>query len=225
MKILIVGDGTQGKFIAQTLAKAENEVTIIDSDIKVEELLTFAQHEEVDIDVVVGDGCEYEILEKAECSKSDVVLACTGDDEDNLVISLLAKQEFGVPRVLARVNHPNNEWLFNDHWGVDRAVSGSHILTSLVEEEITSDHIVGLLSFDDGKVKLVETKLSQTSALVGKQISEIELPRECSVVAILREGHVVFSRHDTVLSGGDEVILLTKTEVSDEINEIFEAVV
>lgn len=223
MKILIVGSGTQGKFIAQTLAKAENDVTIIDSDIKVEELLTFAQHEDVDINVIVGDGCEYEVLENAQCSKCDVVLACTGDDEDNLVISLLAKQEFGVPRVLARVNHPNNEWLFNDHWGVDRAVSGSHILTSLVEEEITSDHIVDLLSFDDGKVKIIETKLSNTSSVIGKQISEIELPNECSIVAILREGHVKFSRQDSVLSAGDEVILLTKTEVSDEITAIFES--
>lgn len=223
MKVLIVGAGTQGKFIAQTLAGENNDVIVIDRDFKVEELLSFASHEEVDISVSVGDGCDYEILESAGCSDVDVVLACTGDDEDNLVISLLAKQEFGVPRVLARINHPQNEWLFNDHWGVDRAVSGSHILTSLIEEEITSDHIVGLLSFDDGKVKLVEVKLSASSNIVGKQISEIDLPHECSVVAILREGHVVFSKSDTVLSSGDEVILLTKSEASEEVREIFEA--
>ena len=222
MDVVIIGTGTQGKYIARTLANGKHNVTVIDRDFKVEELLSISQREEILIDVIVGDGCDYEVLEKANCNSADVVLACTGDDEDNLVIALLAKQEFGVPKVIARVNHPENEWLFNDHWGVDMAVSGSHILTSLVEEEITSDHIIGLLSLDDGKVNIVEIKLSATSEMLDKQISNIDLPRECSIVAILREGHVVFSHNDTVLTAGDEIILLTRSDASDKVREIFE---
>jgi trk system potassium uptake protein TrkA len=222
MDVVIIGAGTQGKYIARTLANGNNNVTVIDKDFKVEELLSISQRDEIIIDVIVGDGCDYNVLENAKCNNADVVLACTGDDEDNLVIALLAKQEFGVPKVIARVNHPENEWLFNDHWGVDLAVSGSHILTALVEEEITSDHIIALLSLDDGKVNIVEIKLSASSNMVDKQLSEIDLPKECSIVAILREGHVVFSHDNTVLSIGDEIILLTKSEASEEVKNIFE---
>ena len=223
MKILIIGAGTQGKFIARTLANDDNFVTVIDRDFKAEELLSFVSNPHVNLDVIIGDGCDYDILERAGCDSADVVFSCTGDDEDNLVVSLLAKQEFGVPKVLARINNPENKWLFNDHWGVDRGVSGTHILTSLVEEELTSDHIVGLLSFDDGKVELVEIRISQTSALVNKQLSDIELPKECSIVAILRNGHVVYSRDDTTLYKDDEIIILTNTVASEEVREIFEA--
>ena len=222
MNVLIVGAGTQGKFIAQTLSNDSNNVTVVDYDPRAKELLSFASNESNSINVVIGDGCEYATLEKANCNTADVVLACSGDDEDNLVISLLAKQEFGVSRVLARVNHPHNEWLFNDHWGVDKAVSGSHILTSLIEEEITSDLMIGLLKFEDGKVELVEIKLSASSKLIGKQYSEIELPRECSTVAILRDSHVMFSYSSVVLSVGDEIILLAHNEVIKDVKELLE---
>jgi trk system potassium uptake protein TrkA len=221
MNVVVVGCGTNGKYAAIELARVGHSVAVIDIDFQAEEMWSIASMEDLNINVVIGDGCEVPTLTKANAAEADVVLACTGDDEDNLVISLLAKQEFGVPRVIARVNHPRNEWLFNDHWGIDRAVSPSHMLTSLVEEEVSQDKIVELLSFDDGRVELVETKLSGQSGLAGKSIEELDIPRECSVVAVVREGHVIFPRPETVIASGDEVILLTSKSTAAEVHEIF----
>ena len=108
---------------------------------------------------MLGDACEPWVLEDAELAHADVVVAATGDDEDNLVTSLLAKQEFAVPRVLARVNHPKNEWLFTEQWGVDTAVSPPHMLTSMVEEAVTSGDLVQLLRLEGGRISIVEMKL------------------------------------------------------------------
>ena len=223
MNVVVVGCGTHGKYVALELCKVGHAVTVVDKNFKAEELWSVASINDYQLSIVIGDGCDIKTLQQAECSGMDVLLSCTGDDEDNLVISLLAKQEFGVPRVIARVNHPKNEWLFDDNWGIDRAVSPSHLLTSLVEEEVSRDKVVGLLSFDDGRVELVETTLSDESLLVGKTITDLEIPRECSVVAVLRDGHVVFPRPETVVASGDEIILLASKSVTNEVHAIFEA--
>lgn len=221
MNIVVVGCGTNGKYVALELCNNGHNVTVVDTNFRAEELWSVASRDNLNLSVVIGDGCEVATLKDAHCNEADVLLACTGDDEDNLVISLLAKQEFGIPRIIARVNHPKNEWLFNEHWGIDRAVSPPHLLTALVEEEVSHDKLVGLLSFDDGRVELVEAKLSDESPVINKQLSELLIPRECSVVAVVREGHVVFPRPETVLAQNDEVILLATRGTSDEINEIF----
>ena len=140
---------------------------------------------------VYGDACEPRILEQADVRSADVVVAATGDDEDNLVTSLLAKQEFGVPRVLARVNHPKNEWLFDEQWGVDASVSPPHILTAMVEEAVTVGDLVRLLRLEGGKVALVEMRLPDQSPNVGRALYELRLPPDTTLVAILREGHVI----------------------------------
>ena len=222
MNVVVVGGGTHGRYVSLELVQVGHNVTVIDIDFKAEELWSVASLNDYPLKVIIGDGCDVKTLQAAQCSDADVLLSCTGDDEDNLVISLLAKQEFGVPRVIARVNHPRNEWMFNDHWGIDRAVSPPHLLTSLVEEEVSRDKIVGLLSFDDGRVELVESTLSDESKLAGKTIAELDIPRECSVVAVLREGHVVFPRSETVVAPGDEIILLSSKAASAEVHAIFE---
>lgn len=222
MNVVVVGCGTHGRYVALELCKVGHSVTVIDRNFKIEELWSVASMNDYKLSIVIGDGCDVKTLQRAECSGADVLLSCTGDDEDNLVVSLLAKQEFGVPRVIARVNHPQNEWMFDDNWGIDRAVSPPHLLTSLVEEEISRDKIVGLLSFDDGRVELVETTLSDESGLVGKSIAELEIPRECSIVAVLRDGHVIFPRPDTVVDSGDEIILLASKSSANEVHAIFE---
>src|SRR5205823_11299836 len=107
------------------------------------------------VEWLVADACEVNSLRKAQLETCDVVVAATGDDEDNLVISLLAKQEFGVPRVVARVNHPKNEWLFNENWGVDLSVSTPHLITALVEEAVSVGRLVRILQFEGGNVRLV----------------------------------------------------------------------
>jgi trk system potassium uptake protein TrkA len=168
----------------------------------------------------MGDACELWVLERAQIQSTDVMVAATGDDEDNLVISLLAKQEYSVPRVLARVNHPKNEWLFTEQWGVDAAVSPPHILTSLVEEAITVGDLVRLLPLERGRVGLVELTLPEDSPNAGRPLYELRLPPDTAIVAILREGHTVIPQPETVMAGSDEIIALTAPENEDQLRHV-----
>ncbi len=158
--------------------------------------------------VVLGDACEPWVLEAADVKLAEVLVAATGDDEDNLVTSLLAKQEFAVPRVLARVNHPKNEWLFTEQWGVDAAVSPPHILTAMVEEAVTVGDLVRLIRLEGGRISIVEMTLPGASPTIGRPLYELRLPPDSAVVAILRDGHVVIPQPETVFSAGDEVVAL-----------------
>jgi trk system potassium uptake protein TrkA len=140
----------------------------------------------------------------------------TGDDEDNLVISLLAKQEFAVPRVIARVNHPKNHWLFNEAWGVDVAVSTPQLLAALVEEAVSVGVLVRLLQFEGGNTRLVEVTLAEGSPAEGTSLGDLGLPRGATIVALVRDGHVVVPRSDTILDQGDEVLLLASAQIEDD---------
>ncbi|NBO05951.1 MAG: TrkA family potassium uptake protein, partial [Actinobacteria bacterium] len=132
----------------------------------------------------------------------------TGDDEDNLVVSLLAKQEFGVPRVVARVNNPKNYWMFNQMWGVDVSVSTPHLITSLVQEATSVGSFVRLMQLKGGKAELVEVTLAENSPAANRAISELVLPRSATIVAIVRAERVMVPTNDTVLRMGDEVMAL-----------------
>jgi trk system potassium uptake protein TrkA len=164
------------------------------------------------VDFLLGDACEPWVLEKANLTSADVVVAATGDDEDNLVTALLAKQEFAVPRVLARVNHPRNEWLFTEQWGVDVAVSVPHLLTALVEEAVTVGDLVRLLRLEGGRVAIVEMTIPEGSPNDGRPLYELRIPADSAVVAVLRDGHVVIPQPETVVAAGDEVIALAAAE-------------
>src|SRR5438093_10206622 len=154
MKVVVAGAGNVGRHLAADLTERGHEVTLIEQDTGV---MSRARAElPGGVNFLLGDACEPYILEEAKLGQADVIVAATGDDEDNLVISLLAKQEFAVPRVVARVNHPKNAWLFNESWGVDISMSPPHILTSLVEEAVTVGGVVELLRLEHGKVRLVE---------------------------------------------------------------------
>jgi trk system potassium uptake protein TrkA len=167
-----------------------------------------------------GDACEVSTLQDAGFGGADVVVAATGDDEDNLVVSLLAKQEFAVPRVIARVNHPKNLWLFNETWGVDVSVSIPHLMTALVEEAVSVGSLVRLLHFSEGKAGLVEVTLAEESPAGGRQIAELGMPRDASVVALVRDRRVVVPRGDTTLLPGDEVIALVTVDSEDAVRGI-----
>ena len=152
-------------------------------------------------------------------------VASTGDDKVNLVASLLAKQEFGIPRVLARVNHPSNEWMFNESWGVDVAVSPPQLLASLVDEAVTVGDLVTLLRLEQGKVLLVEFTLAEESPAVGKVLGELTLPRDCALVAIVRNGHVIAPREETPLMAGDEILALSNEEAQGRLEELLSGLV
>jgi len=206
MRVVITGAGAVGRHLAADLAERAHDVTLIEQD---PAILAKAREVSPKVKFLLGDACEPWVLEQADLKTVDVVVAVTGDDEDNLVTTLLAKQEFGVPRCLARVNHPRNEWLFNEQWGVDAAVSPPHILTAMVEEAVTVGDLVRLLRLEGGRVGLVEMTLPEVSPNAGKPLYELRLPPDSAVVALLREGHVVIPQPETVLAAGDEVVALS----------------
>jgi trk system potassium uptake protein len=203
MNIVVAGAGNIGRYLAVDLATRGHDVTVVE---KLAEAMASVPTEA--LRPLVGDACDPTVLEAAGARDADVVVAATGDDEDNLVISLLAKQEFAVPRVLARVNHPTNEWLFDESWGVDLAVSPPHLLTALVEEEVTAGDVVPLLKLERGGVQLMEVRLDARSDAVGERIEDLRLPEDVVLLCILRHGHVVPARGTTPLDEGDEVLAL-----------------
>ena len=218
MRALIVGGGSVGRFIAAQLGSTGHDVVILDSSPAV--VSRYGRTDDPGVRWEEGDGCELGVLVRSGVETCDVIAAVTGDDEDNLVVSLLAKQEFGVPRVVARVNNPNNEWMFNEMWGVDVSVSTPHLITGLVQEAVDVGSLVRLLSFERGKAKLVEVTLAETSPAADRELVSLGFPREATVVAILRRDRVVVPHGDTVLRAGDEVIVLLAGDVDDEVREI-----
>lgn len=214
MKVVVAGAGNIGRYLAVDLARRGHETTVIDQSPE-----ALASVSDGTMHPVRGDACDPTVLEACGVREADVVVAATGDDEDNLVISLLAKQEFAVPRVLARVNHPTNEWLFNDSWGVDLAVSPPHLLTALVEEEVTAGDVVDLLKLERGAVHLMEVRLDDHSEAVGRRIEELDLPPDLILVAVVRSGHVVACRGTTPLAEGDEVLALVPDGRQEELRQ------
>lgn len=213
IRIAIVGAGNVGTFVAKDLSSKGHDVVLIEQNADTIALL----EEELDVSWIKGDACEISTLDEAVLSSCDVTVAATGDDEDNLVVSLLAKQEFAVPRVVARVNHPDNEWLFTETWGVDVAVSTPHLLTSLVEEAVSVGDLVRLLRLEQGKVALLEVTLAEGSPAAGKTVSGLRLPSDCTLVAIVRESHVIAPTAETPLHVGDEVMALAAPEAEAEL--------
>lgn len=219
MKVLVVGGGKVGTFITKELAGTGHSVTVVEQDpSRVNEVASV--HGTGGAVWMTADGCEVDALKSAGVEQADVVVAVTGDDEDNLVVSLLSKVEFGVPRVIARINNPDNEWLFNEAWGVDVAVSTPHLLTALVEEAVSVGSLVRLLSFEGGRVRLSEITLADDAKVVGQQLAELQMPRDSTVVAVVRDEHVIVPRGDTALAAGDEVLVLVSESGEPAVREL-----
>jgi trk system potassium uptake protein TrkA len=219
VRVVIAGGGNVGTFIARELHKAGHSVLVLEQQ---EAVVARHAADGDGIDWVVADACEFRSLEAAGLPGCDVVVAATGDDEDNLVVSLLARQEFGVPRIIARVNHPNNQWLFNENWGVDVAVSTPHLLTALVEEAVSVGSLVRLLRLEQGKVTLVEVTLDAEAPVIGQALRDVATPRDATIVAVIRDQHVVVPRGDTVLEVGDEVLALVSPDAEAELRSLLE---
>lgn len=216
MKVVIAGAGSVGTFIAEDLQNAGHTVLVIEQDADIVGRLS----ETIPCNWVIADACEVSSLQEAGVGDADVIVAATGDDEDNLVISLLAKQEFMIPRVIARVNHPKNHWMFNKSWGVDVAVSTPHLLSSLVEEAVSVGSLVRLLQFEKSGARLVEVTLADDSPANDSSISDLDFPRDTSVVAVLRSSNLIVPRGDIVLRAGDEVIALVTSTSEDALRSI-----
>lgn len=217
MKVAIAGAGKVGAYIANDLAAAGHHVLVVEKDAAVVAKL---RDQHVNATFALADAAEISELHKAGLGDVDVMVAATGEDQVNLVVSLLAKQEFAIPRVVARVNHPKNQWLFNEAWGVDVSVSTPHLLTALVEEAVSVGSLVQLLTFEQGEAKLVEVTLAGSCPNTGIPLSKLDVPRDATVVAVVREGHVVVPRGDTTLEAGDEVLALVTPESEARMKEL-----
>jgi len=216
MRVCIAGAGNVGLFIANELVDNGHEVLLIENDLEVVNRIPTR----AGIDVQAADACEVASLKEAGLDRCEVMVAATGDDEDNLVVSLLAKQEFAVPRVIARVNHPKNHWLFNASWGVDVSVSTPHLITALVDEAVSVGRLVRLFQLEGGAVGLVEVTLADDAPVHAMAVRDLAIPRDATIVAIVRDDHVVMPRGDTVLYAGDEVLALVTTEAEDPLRRM-----
>jgi trk system potassium uptake protein len=215
MRITIAGAGKVGRAIARELLSNGHEVLLIDREpAKAEpDVVPGAR-------VLLGDTCEIAVLDEADLPTCQVLIAATGDDKVNLVVSLLAKTEYGVPRVVARVNHPKNEWMFDESWGVDVAVSTPRMLSALVEEAVTVGDLVRLFTFRQGNANLVELTLAPSSGVVGSRVAEVQFPIDTSLVAIIRDTRVISPSPDDSLEAGDELLFVAAPDQEQALEDL-----
>jgi trk system potassium uptake protein len=215
MRVAIAGAGKVGRAIARELSEHKHEVLLIDKDAELARPGAVPGAE-----TLMADACEVSALEQARLAECQVVVAATGDDKVNLVVSLLAKTEFGVPRVVARVNHPKNEWMFDESWGVDVAVSTPRMLVALVEEAVSVGDLVRLFTFRQGAAELVEMTLPVDSTVVGCRVDSITWPEDTAPVALVRGSSVRPPAAHDVLEPGDELLFVATPEREPELQAL-----
>jgi trk system potassium uptake protein len=215
MRVAIAGAGNVGRSIAGELLENGHEVLLIEREPKALKKQTVPN-----ATWLLADACELDSLEEARLQDCTVVVAATGDDKVNLVVSLLSKTEYGVPRVVARINHPKNEWLFNESWGVDVAVSTPRLLAALVEEAVTVGDLVRLMTFRRGEANLVELTLPPDAPLAGHRVGDITWPRDVTLVAILRDNRVITPSPDDPLEAGDELMFLAAPDMEHDLHAL-----
>jgi trk system potassium uptake protein len=210
MRIAIAGAGSVGRSIARELLDNDHQVLLIDKDPRK------VQPDRIKgADWLLGDACEVANLENAKLEEFEVVIGATGDDKVNLVLSLLAKTEFSVRRVVARINHPANEWLFNEAWGVDVAVSTPRVLAALVEEAVEVGDVVRLFGLREGQANLVEVTLAESAPCAGHAVRDLDLPRDAALVAIVRGARVITPSDEEPLEPGDELLFVALPEAEE----------
>jgi trk system potassium uptake protein TrkA len=210
MKVAIAGAGAVGRSIARELLEKKHEVLLIDKDpVKVQ------PNRIKGAGWLLGDACEVANLEEAKLEEFDVVVGATGDDKVNLVVSLLAKTEFAVNRVVARINHPANEWLFTEAWGVDVAVSTPRVLASLVEEAVEVGDVVRLFGIREGQANLVELTLPDNAPCAGRPVRDLRLPKDSTLVGIVRGRRVITPTPEEPLEAGDELLFVALPDAED----------
>jgi trk system potassium uptake protein len=216
MRIAIAGAGNVGRALARELLDNGHQVLLIDRDPKALKIDSVP-----DAEWLMADACEIASLDNAQLNQCQVLVAATGDDKVNLVASLLGKTEYGVPRVVARINHPKNEWLFDQSWGVDVAVSTPRIIAALVEEAVSVGDVVRLFSFRKGQANLVEITLPDSSICIGKTVEEVTLPQDASLAAIIRDGRVISPAPSDLFIAGDELLFVASAAAEDQIKDCF----
>jgi trk system potassium uptake protein TrkA len=203
MRVAIAGAGGVGRSIARELIDNGHDVMLIERDPEKVDPGRVPQAEWLQ-----ADAAELASLEEARLQDCDVVISASGDDKVNLVVSLLAKTEFAVRRVVARINHPDNEWMFTEAWGVDVAVSTPRVMVALVEEAVSVGDLVRLMTFRQGQANLVEITLPKGAPVIGRAVADMHLPRDSALTAIVRGSRVVIPSPEEPLEEGDELLFV-----------------
>jgi trk system potassium uptake protein TrkA len=215
MRVTIAGAGSVGRSVARELIDNGHEVLLIDRDPSAIKKESVSRAE-----WLLADACEVTSLEEAGLHECQVVIAATGDDKVNLVVSLLAKTEYGVPRTVARVNNPKNEWMFDEAWGVDVAVSMPRLMTALVEEAVSVGDLVRIFTFQQSNTDLVEMTLPADSPMSGSRVGDVAWPPDTALVAIIREGRPIVPSSDDPLESGDELLFVATTEMGPQLEQL-----
>lgn len=215
MRVAIAGAGSVGRSIARELLENGHEVLLIDKEPAAIKVTSVPSAE-----WLLADACEITSLEEAGLHQCQVVVAATGDDKVNLVVSLLAKTEYGVPRTVARVNNPKNEWMFDEAWGVDVAVSTPRIMTALVEEAVSVGDIVKIFTFQQSNTDMLELTLPTDSPCVGKRVGDVGWPQDTALVAIIREGRPIAPSADDPLEAGDELLFVATPDMGGQLEDL-----
>ncbi|MHB1491541.1 Trk system potassium uptake protein TrkA [mine drainage metagenome] len=211
MRVVIAGAGSVGRSIARELLAHGHEVTLIDRQPSAMRIASVA-----DAEWLLADACEMPTLTEAKVDECDVVVAATGDDKANLVVSLLAKTEYGVPRTVARVNNPKNEWMFDEAWGVDVAVSTPRIMTAMVEEAVAVGDLVRIFTFHQSGADILELTLPDESPIAGIRVGQVVWPADTVLACIIRGDRPIAPSPDDTLEAGDELMFVTGREADEK---------
>lgn len=218
MRVLIVGGGKVGTYLAERLLREKHDVRLIELREEEKDRILLDIPAE---NVYFGSGTDPDVLETAGIRKANVVAAVTGSDETNLVVTTLARYEFLIPRVIARVNHPKNAWLFTKEMGVDVAINQADLLAALIVEEMSMGDMMTMQVLRRGKFRLVEDKIAPNSFADGKRLSELRLPDQCNVVTVMRDGNLLALKSDPVLQTADEILAIVQEDQKKALAKLF----
>jgi trk system potassium uptake protein len=216
MYILLIGAGKVGWNLARELMQKDNEVTVVEADRRRYEVV----EEELEHSIQYGDGTELWVLERAGIERADLVIAVTGDDEDNILICQVAREKYGVERVVARCNNPRNLQHF-ELLGVKPAVSATDLILRLIEHEVPKYGLVHLLDLKEERLEIIEMDVAEGSPAEGAQVKDLGLPDGSLVISILRDGGGFVPTGDSVVQAGDEVLLVLDIGIEDTVTEVF----
>jgi len=221
MNVIIVGAGQVGAYLASLLIKEGHRVKVV--EIREKQLRNL--HRDLPPETIIsGNYTDPIVLENAGIHQADVVVAVTPTDEGNLVVATLAKYEFGVKRVIARANNPKNSWLFTPEMGVDVGLTEADLMAHVVAEEMSLGDMMTLLKLNHGNYALVQEKVHPDSFVIEKELKDLNLPQECVLVAVIRDGTLIIPHGETILLANDEVIAISHVSQSQALANMLDRV-
>jgi trk system potassium uptake protein len=218
MKVIIIGGGQVGAYLASLLLSNGHEIRVIENREKVFNRLEKELPQEM---LIFGNGSDPAVLEKAGISSANVVAAVTGADEFNLVVSTLAKMEFGVPRVVARVNNPKNAWLFTSGMGVDVGINQADLMAHFVVEEMNINDMFTILKLNRGNYSIVQMQVQQNAKAVNQLLKDLSIPKGTLLIAIVRGESIIIPKGDTNILSEDGILVFTDEASKEKLEEIF----